>query len=128
MLQAGCGGSGYGSAPTAPTSGGGSSTTATVTIAIVGSSGSQAFSPNPAMVGTGQTFVFRNNDVVTHRIVADNGAFDTGNMAPGATNALITITSGNPIPFHCTIHPSMVGGINTAVAPIVGPGGPPPDY
>lgn len=114
LVLAGCGGSGYGSMPAAPSSGGGSATTANVTIMIVGSSGSQAFSPNPATVGTNQTLVFRNTDATTHRIVADAGAFDSGNIGPSVTSAPITIASANSTPFHCTIHPSMVGGINTS--------------
>ena len=96
------------------------------TISIVGNVGRQAFSPNPITVAVNQRVVFRNDDSRTHRIVADAGGFDSGNVAPGASSAPITITSGNPMPFHCTIHPSMVGAINTASSSGGGSGDPEP--
>ena len=52
----------------------------------------------------------------------DQGAFDTGNLAPGATSAPITISSASAMPYHCSIHPSMVGVINGTSAG--SPGGP----
>ena len=61
--------------PAAPTS-----NAATITIAA--NDGSQSFSPNPAQVG-GQMAVWRNDHGETHRIVANDGSFDTGNLAPG---------------------------------------------
>jgi hypothetical protein len=36
------------------------------------------------------------------------------------------VTSSAPIPFHCTIHPSMVGSINGTTGPSGGP--PSPEY
>jgi plastocyanin len=68
--------------------------------------------PFPASVATGSTVAFRNADSMPHHIVQDGGAFDTGNLAPGATSAAITIGSGTALPYHCTIHPSMVGSVN----------------
>ena len=131
ILQVGCGGgSGYGSTPTAPssggTSGGGSGAAANTTISIVGNAGSQAFSPNPITVAVNQRVVFRNDDSRTHRIVADAGGFDSGSVAPGASSAPLTITSSSPMPFHCTIHPSMVGAINTPSSSGGGSGDPEP--
>lgn len=110
----GCGNS---SSPTMPTpgtgGGGGGGVGANVPVSINGISGSQSFSPNPASVSTGQTVGFVNNDPTnTHHIVADNGAFDTGTLAPGASSSAITLSSGTAVSYHCTIHPSMVGTIN----------------
>lgn len=120
LLASACGGSSAVSAPTPVTPGGG---TANVTISIVGMNGSQSFSPNPASVPAGQTVAFRNNDSTTHHIVQDQGAFDTGNLAPGATSAAITISNSSALPYHCSIHPSMVGTINgSAAGPTGGPG------
>lgn len=118
LYSAACGSSSTGvTGPTPPPSGGG----ANVTIAIVGSSGSQSYSPNPASVAVGQTAAWKNNDPNTHHIVADNGSFDTGLVAPGATTPAVTVGNG-AISYHCTIHPSMVGSINGSVSG--GPTGP----
>jgi len=120
LVAANCGGGGgYGgsSTPTAPTGGGGTGST-TVTINITGQGGRAAFNPNPATVNTGQLVVFKNNDVVVHHIILDDGSMQTADIAPGATSAAVAMgTSGSPS-YHCTIHPGMVGGFNgTEVQP-----------
>jgi plastocyanin len=114
---AGCSGS---DSPSAPSSPGVSGPSANVTVNIVGNTGSQSFNPNPVNVPVGQTLAFRNSTSETHRIVQDGGGFDSGNIAPGSTSsllagtALITVSTGGTMTFHCTIHPSMVGSINGA--------------
>jgi plastocyanin len=114
-LSAACGSSYTPTSPSVPGSGGGGGgSSANVTISIVGMNGGQSFSPDPATVAVGQTVAWVNNDSTTHRIVQDGGAFDTGNLIPGATSAPITITTANAMPYHCSIHPTMVGGINTS--------------
>ena len=111
-LATGCGSD----APAAPSPPSGSSSTTppvvTVTISIVASSGSQAFTPNPAAVPAGQTVVFRNNSGGTHHIVADNGVWDAGTIAPGGTSSPVNVNGATTVSYHCTIHSSMVGGIN----------------
>jgi plastocyanin len=109
VYQVGCGSGGSSPAApmTPPPSGGGG---ASVTISIVGDNGSQSFSPNPASVPVGQTVAWRNVDSTTHHIVADDGSFDAGLTAPGATGATVTVGNGT-ITYHCSIHPSMVGTI-----------------
>jgi plastocyanin len=99
-----------------PSGGGGGGTT---TITIAGSAGAQAFSPNPATVAQGSMVVWKNNDSVTHHIVFNDGSLDTGDIAPGASSAPIQLNS-NGANYHCAIHPSMVGSINTSS------GSPPP--
>jgi plastocyanin len=106
-----CGGSSGPSMPSPIVTGGGGG--GVVTISIVGMNGAQSFSPNPASVPVGQSVRWVNNDSVhTHRIVQDSGAFDTGNLAPGATSSAVTINTAAAMPYHCSIHPSMVGSIN----------------
>ncbi len=108
------------SSPTMPSvTGGGGGGSAAVTISIVGMNGSQSFSPNPASVPVGQTVRWVNNDPssTTHHIVQDGGAFDTGDLAPGASSAAITINTASALPYHCSIHPSMVGAINGSSSP-----------
>jgi len=62
-------GSSSSDSPTGPNS-------SAATISILGQLGTQSFSPNPATGG--QSVVWRNNDGVTHRILANDGVFDTG--------------------------------------------------
>lgn len=121
-----CSGSDYSApstptAPTAPTtptgSGGGTSTgggttTTAQTITITGINGSQSFSPNPASMG-GQMVVFRNADSIVHRVVLNDNSVDTGNIAPGATSSAVMMPSSGG-PYHCSLHPSMVGTVNPA--------------
>jgi plastocyanin len=101
-------GSSY-SAPMTPTTTGG---TATLTITIVGMNGGSSFTPNPSSIVAGQTVAFRNADTITHDIVADTGGFNTGALAPGATSAPTTMGTAGPYPYHCSIHPTMVGTLN----------------
>ena len=106
-----CGGYSSPSGPTpTPQPGGGG--TADVTITIVGMNGSQSFSPNPGAVKVGQTVAWRNGDSITHTASADAGAFNTGNIAPGATSSPITMTAAGNVGYHCQIHPDMVGTLN----------------
>jgi plastocyanin len=104
LFLSACGGS---SNPTTPS--GSSSSTA---IKIVGQNGTQAFNPNPAPFG-GQQVVFTNNDGTTHRIVLNDGSFDSGDIAPGASSRTVVLPSSGAN-FHCTIHPGMIGSVNAA--------------
>ena len=115
LTTAACGGGDGYSTPTSPSppSGGGAGTAATVTVNINASAGSQAFNPNPAVMATTGTVAWANRDGAVHRIVANDGTFDTGDIAPGATSRAITapVAGSN---YHCTIHPTMVGAIGAA--------------
>lgn len=83
---------------------------ADVTIRIGGMNGSNSFSPNPGTLKAGQTVAWQNADSVTH--TATGSAFDTGNVAPGATSRPITFTTAGSFDYHCSIHPSMVGSLS----------------
>jgi plastocyanin len=61
---------------------------------------------------------WRNNDSVTHRMVLNDGTFDTGDIAPGATSTARPLPT-NGANYHCMIHPGMIGAI-------AGSNGPPP--
>jgi plastocyanin len=115
VLVMACGGGK--STPTSPTNTAPPAATGSnaLTIAIQSSSGAQAFSPNPAAVGQGQAVAWRNSDSVTHHIVANDGSFDTGDIAPGGTSAQRTFAAG--VNYHCTLHTNMVGAIGVAAAP-----------
>lgn len=108
------GGGGYGgSTATGPTP---TSTSTTVIITITGVNGKQSFSPNPAAVAAGQQVIFKNDDRVTHRVMIDDRSVDTGDIAPGATSAPLSLGAVSK-PYHCSLHPSMVGSLNTAATP-----------
>jgi plastocyanin len=94
------------SAPSTPSPG-----AAAATITILGERGSQSFSPNPASASQGQSVSWRNNDTQVHRIVFNDGSLDTGEIAPGASSSPRVMPS-NGSRYHCSIHPTMVGGIN----------------
>jgi plastocyanin len=122
-----CGGSGggYGGsnsstpAPTTPSPTG----TNVITVTITGNKGAQSFSPNPAMCATGQTVVWKNADTITHRIVIQDLGVDTGDLAPGATSSPVSLANVSK-PYHCSIHPTMVGALNDATTPDGGNCGP----
>ena len=109
-----CGGSS--GSPSSPTpvsqGGGGTNSSGGITIAIVMTDTNMSFSPDNVVVQPGQQVVWKNGDTTTHRIVGNAGEFDTGNLAPGATSAPVTVANTNPLPYHCSIHPSMVGSLN----------------
>jgi plastocyanin len=111
----GGGGGGYGGAPTAPSapSGGG---TNIVTITITGVRGAQSFAPNPGICASGQMVVWRNADVVTHRVRLDDLSVDTGDIAPGASSQPMPLGNISRA-YHCPIHPNMVGSLNSATTP-----------
>jgi plastocyanin len=71
-----------------------------------------AYAPDTFTVtlASGGEVIFRNDDAVTHTATgdADSASFHTGNLAAGTVDTITFTTSGNH-PFHCTIHPGMVG-------------------
>ena len=112
LAFAGCGGSSGYSAPTpTPTPG------AVVTIA--GEAGNRSFNPNPSTPTTDGKIAFLNSDRVVHHIVANDGSWDAGNVNPSETSTTVTVPAGGSN-FHCSIHPSMVGVVNSTA------GGTPP--
>jgi plastocyanin len=83
-----------------------------ITIDVVGINGNQSFSPNPAIVPPGHMVLWHNVDSVTHRVVRNDGRLDTGNIPPGAFSAPMPLEGSGP--YHCSIHPPMVGAITGA--------------
>ena len=109
----GCGGSGYGSGssgnPSAPSAQPG--TSGVVTINVVGINGALSFSPNPASLPAGQMVVWHNVDSITHHVVLNDGSVDTGDLGPGASSQPQAVSAAGG-PYHCSIHPVMVGSVN----------------
>lgn len=46
-----------------------------------------AFSPGTIQVTAGTTVTWTNNDQTTHTVTADDGSFDSGDVAPAARSA-----------------------------------------
>ena len=129
VLLASCGGG-----PSSPSAGGGTGsggdpygggganrptpspgTSADVTITIQGEAGSMSFSPASASVKVGQTVSWQNADSITHAVAPDGGGgFGTGNISPGSTSGPFKVSASGNFPYHCSIHPSMVGALNVA--------------
>ena len=112
VAAAGCSGGG-GDSPTTPTSPSPAGGTSTVTISIVATSGAQSYNPNPANQTQGATVAWRNGDSVIHRIVANDGSFDTGDLAPGVTSRAQSVAAAG-VNYHCSLHPEMIGAIGSA--------------
>jgi plastocyanin len=69
-----------------------------------------AYSPSPLRLALGSSVTWINNDNTTHTSTADGDAWNSGAIAPGRTFTR-TFRSTGSFPYHCTIHPGMVGTI-----------------
>jgi plastocyanin len=119
----GCSGGGS-SAPSMPTPTSSTPSSNAITVNIMGQNGAQSFNPNPAPITQGSLVAWRNMDTTVHRIVMNDGSFDSGDIGPGGTSVTMRLSSagGN---YHCTIHPTtMFGSINVATDPLSSPGSP----
>ena len=74
--------------------------------------GADAYAPGPIAIGPEITVIsIFNNDTETHTATADDGNWDTGDIAPGETARLSTreVPVSGDVAFHCRHHPSMKG-------------------
>jgi len=81
-----------------------------------------SFSPASISVSAGDTVVWTNNDSVAHTVTSTDGAFDTGDIAPGAS-ASVTFENAGTFAYICSIHPSMTGSVDVAAVDNGGGGG-----
>jgi plastocyanin len=65
-----------------------------------------AFSNTSLSVAAGTTVTWTNNDGTAHTVTADDGSFDSGNIAPG-NSFTHTFNGMGTVNYHCTIHPMM---------------------
>lgn len=105
LASSGCGGdSSYtGGGSTACTA---ATATSTSTVTMAG----MAFSPSCIKVAAGTTVTFTNNDTTTHDVTANDGSYQSAFLAPGQSYARTYATAGTS-PYHCSIHPMMVGTV-----------------
>jgi plastocyanin len=74
------------------------------------------FVPSTIHARPGETVTIYNSDQILHRIVADDGSFDTGVMAPGSSFTVKAGEKGKSISYHCIIHSRVKGEVVADVA------------
>jgi len=67
------------------------------------------FSLTSITVAPGTSVKVENTGSATHTVTADDGTFDSGKVAGGASGSLTAPTAPGEYPFHCAIHASMTG-------------------
>ncbi len=65
------------------------------------------FTFTAAPVAAGGEVTFKNSDAAPHTMTADDGAFDSGRVEPGATATVMAPADPGDYAFHCEIHPDM---------------------
>lgn len=95
---------------------------ASVDIQIVQPPGfrSWGFSPNTVQVTVGDTVTWTNTGSAGHTVTAGQGAFNSGNVAPGG-RFTFTATTPGVVAYHCNFHPGMQGSLVILAAPVPEP-------
>ena len=92
----------------APTSGG-----PTSTVAIQAGAealGNRAYAPAELNVAVGTSVTWTNNDSGSHTADSDAPGWNSGIIPPRGTFSVTFQTAGT-FPYHCSIHPGMVGRV-----------------
>ena len=71
------------------------------------------FSPKELRLHVGDQLTVRNGDAATHTLTADDGSFDTGQLAKGKTKVL-TLDEAGSFSYHCAIHTYMHGTVTVS--------------
>jgi plastocyanin len=117
MFAIGCGGS-YSAPPTSPSpspspppapapGGAGSSVAIPAGAAALGQ---DAYTPSHLTVAVGTTVSWVNTDSVPHTTTSDGAGWNSGTLAAGERFSFAFENAGT-FPYHCTIHPGMVGTV-----------------
>ena len=72
-----------------------------------------AFSPATVNVTVGQSVTWANGDSAPHSVVLDGGECQTEQFGEGKSGTLMFNVAGS-YPFHCGVHPTMVGTVEVA--------------
>jgi plastocyanin len=72
--------------------------------------GNRAFVPDNVNITVGTTVTWMNTDSTSHTSTADGAGWNSGTLAPGRQFSFAFQIAGT-FPYHCTIHPGMVGTI-----------------
>jgi plastocyanin len=65
------------------------------------------FDPPQITVQKGEAVAWKNEDIYSHSVTADDGSFDSGLIAPGSTWKMIADRPGT-MGYHCKPHPNMM--------------------
>jgi plastocyanin len=104
LVGTGCGGNS--SSPSNPTPSG-------TPVSIVSGSSTlttTAYNPNPVTIQRGGTVTWVNNDNTAHTSTSDTNVWNSATIAPGGSFSM-TFANAGSFPYHCTIHPGMVGTV-----------------
>jgi len=86
--------------------------TASKTVTIT----STAFKPKTVTIAGGDTVTWKNTDTVNHQVVANSGAFASGQIAPKHVYARRIDTPGT-YNYHDALHPTLKGTVKVTGAP-----------
>lgn len=64
------------------------------------------FDPSQMTIQSGETVEWKNKDIFSHTVTADDGSFDSGLIAPGGSWQM-TVKKAGRIGYHCRPHPNM---------------------
>lgn len=69
-----------------------------------------SFGPSSLEISKGTTVTWKNNDLVTHTVISDNGQFASPEIPSGGTYQFLFDETGT-FTYHCSVHPQMNGSI-----------------
>jgi plastocyanin len=69
-----------------------------------------AFDPKQLTAKVGESVSWKNDDGTTHTVTADDGSFDSGNLASDKTFSQ-TFDQAGTFKYHCALHASMIGTV-----------------
>jgi plastocyanin len=72
--------------------------------------GNRAYSPDDVNIAVGETVTWTNTYAEAHTSTSNAGAWNSGTVAPGGRFSF-TFQNAGTFPYHCTIHPGMVGTV-----------------
>jgi plastocyanin len=105
LIGTGCGNS---SSPSTP-----SPTPSGTPVSIVAGSSTlttTAYNPNPVTIQRGGTVTWVNNDNTAHTSTSESNVWNSQTIAPGGSFSM-TFSNPGTFPYHCTIHPGMIGAV-----------------
>ena len=119
LTLAGCSSSSGSKTAVAPSSSKAASTASSSSTAVAGAAqiviDNFTFSPATLTVTPGEKVTVVNKDSTTHTVTATgNKAFDTGDIASGATTTFTAPSTDGSYPYICTIHQFMHGTLTVS--------------
>ena len=75
------------------------------------------FVPSTVHARPGQVVTIYNSDQLLHRIVADDGSFDTGVIPPGSSFTVKAGAANSSIKYHCVLHSRVRGEVVADLPP-----------